>query len=236
MEILSFLKKSRVFYKQELAFGKKVYGMAPAEFKRKEVLPFMSLYVLTYLGIVSVAISSKPLFLQLILILFFIINAWVGFNYYFDKRKNKIDRWKSKKNRDKTTPYTTEMLDEERTIKLDQFRKENNMTDNGLKFIIDYHREDFKADKNGGKTFQLIIALVPIALAPFQDLFKTPVVAIERILFQLLMLILWTSVIILVCRLFVEVKNLFNRDHAISKKVIMCYNEIIMESENKNGM
>ncbi|KKX47454.1 hypothetical protein [Sphingobacterium sp. IITKGP-BTPF85] len=90
MEYLRFLKKSIVFYKEALSFGKEVYGMDPTEFIRKEVLPFMSLYVLTYLGIVSVAFSSKPLFLQLILILFFIINAWVGFNYYFDKRKNKL--------------------------------------------------------------------------------------------------------------------------------------------------
>ncbi|KKX47455.1 hypothetical protein [Sphingobacterium sp. IITKGP-BTPF85] len=128
------------------------------------------------------------------------------------------------------------MFDEERTIKLDQFRKENNMTDNGLKLMVDFHRNDFKADKNGGKAFQLIIVFAAIAWAPFQDLFKTPIVAIESILFQLLKSILWTSVILLAYRLFVEVKKLFNRDDAISKKVIMCYNEILMESENKNGM
>jgi len=235
MENLRFLKKSSVFYKHDLSFGKEVCEMDPPEFKSKEVVPFMSLYVLTYLGFVSVAFFSKPLFLQLTLILFFIINAWVGFSYYIDKRKNKIDKWKSKKY-DKSTPYRSEMLDEERTIKLDQFRKENNMTDNGLKFMFDYHRDDFKADKNGGRAYQLIIAFVPIALAPFQDLFKTPVVTIESILFQLLMSILWTSVILLVYRLFVEVKKMFNQDDAINRKVIMCYNEILMESENKKGM
>ncbi|MEN5436612.1 hypothetical protein ABE545_23485 [Sphingobacterium faecium] len=235
MEFLRFLKKSNVFYKEVLSFGKVVYGMGSAEFIRKEVLPFMSLYVLTYLGIVSVAFSSKPLFLQLTLILFFIINAWVGFNYYFDKRKNKIDSWKSRKY-DKSTHYTSEMLDEERTIKLDQFRKENNMTDNALKFMIDHHNVDFKVDKNKGILIQIVVSLVTATFVSLQDLFKTSVVAIESILFQSLVSIFWISVILLVYRLFVALKNMFNQDDAINKKIIMCYNEILMESENKKDM
>lgn len=236
MEYLRFLKKSIVFYKEVLSFGKEVYGMDLAEFIRKEVLPFVSLYVLTYLGIVSVAFSSKPLFLQLVLILFFIINAWVGFNCYFDKRKNKIDRWKSEKNKDKTTPYTIEMLDEERTMKLDQFRKENNITDDGLKFLINHYNVNFKVDKNKEILIKIVVGLVTATFVSLQDLFKTSLLAIEGILFQSLVSILCTAVILFGYRLFVEVKNMFNQNDAINKKVIMCYNEILMESENKKGM
>ncbi|MDR0265069.1 MAG: hypothetical protein LBJ04_17765 [Sphingobacterium sp.] len=219
----------RQYLAVELSFANQVYGMTPREFKKKEVLPFMTLYCITWIGLMLVAWLNIPFWLQLSLFFVILINAISGFHYFFEQRRNKLEEWKNKVLKIEE-PFTYQMLNDYLIGKVIEFLKENNLfSKKKVKSLI------LELDNTKGARIESEIsthsrgALLNLLFELFKELFQFPTINLLKII---ILVISFTSMI-LISQLYFAVRKALNITITIDRKFLTMLKIIRRERSRK---
>ena len=82
--------------KDELSYASVGLGMTQKEFMKKEMIPFISLYIFIFTSLNITSWGPFPFLWQLVIISLTSIFAYYGFSHLFRVRKEREDRWSRK--------------------------------------------------------------------------------------------------------------------------------------------
>ncbi|MGB3063366.1 hypothetical protein [Sphingobacterium thalpophilum] len=78
----------------ELSYASVGLGMTPEEFKKREVTPFITLYIFIFTLLNIMSWGPFPFFWQLAIILLTSVFAYYGFSYLYTVRRERETRWR----------------------------------------------------------------------------------------------------------------------------------------------
>jgi hypothetical protein len=202
--------------------------MTPKDFRGKEVFPFMALYCFIYCGLMATTLLNIMIGWKLLIIFVLSAFAYFGFAYFFDKRKEALERWK-KRVLKCSKPFNYQMLADYKKKRLKKFLRKNGLTGNKVRFVMD--NLCYENKNNNSLSFQIVVILLTMLLTrpEFQLFFKEW----STISFLISLSVLLQSVILILLYVFyLEINKIRNYKVAASQQIKEFLREIYLEDSN----